>query len=159
MIKKILLILTSLCFRNSWQKNALLIIDVQNCFLPGGSLAVTNGDEVIPIINSIRDLFDVVVLTQDWHCSNHISFASQHPDSQIFDEISLKYDLNGELCSDCSDFVVNQTLWPDHCVMDTAGAQLSPILQVEASDLVIQKGDNCEVSGLSVYFIQFQLSS
>ena len=60
------------------KKSALLIIDVQNCFLPGGSLAVTDGDQVIPVINSIRNQFDVVVLTQDWHCPDHVSFASQH---------------------------------------------------------------------------------
>ena len=59
-------------------KSALLIIDVQNCFLPGGSLAVTDGEKVIPVINDIRSLFDIVVLTQDWHCSDHVSFASQH---------------------------------------------------------------------------------
>ena len=61
------------------EKAALLIIDVQNCFLPGGSLAVNEGDLVIPVINSIRGQFDVVVLTQDWHCPDHVSFASQHP--------------------------------------------------------------------------------
>ena len=61
------------------EKSALLIIDVQNCFLPGGSLAVSDGDQVIPVINSIRNQFDVVVLTQDWHCPDHVSFASQHP--------------------------------------------------------------------------------
>lgn len=150
MLKSVFLL--TLCFQFSVQKKtALLIIDVQNCFLPGGSLAVNDGDQIIPIINSIRDLFDVVVLTQDWHCLNHISFASQHPDSQIFDEISLNYDSNGKLCSDCSDFVVNQTLWPDHCVMDTSGAQLSPVLQVEPSDLVIKKGDDCQVR--KVFFL------
>lgn len=62
------------------QKSALLIIDVQKCFLPGGTLPLKDGDEVIGVINSIRDNFDVVVMTQDWHCTNHISFASQHPE-------------------------------------------------------------------------------
>lgn len=72
------LIFFALCIGFSEQKSALLIIDVQNCFLPGGSLAVNDGDEVIGKINSIRNHFEVVVLTQDWHCQNHISFASQH---------------------------------------------------------------------------------
>ena len=71
-------VLAFLC-NSSEQKTALIVIDVQNCFMPGGSLAVNDGDEIVPIINSIRHLFDVVVLTQDWHCANHISFASQHP--------------------------------------------------------------------------------
>ena len=70
--------ITLLQINLSEQKTALLIIDVQNCFLPGGSLAVNDGDKVIPVINRIRDNFDVVVLTQDWHCPDHISFASQH---------------------------------------------------------------------------------
>ena len=70
--------ITLLQINLSEQKTALLIIDVQNCFLPGGSLAVNDGDKVIPVINRIRDNFDVVVLTQDWHCPDHVSFASQH---------------------------------------------------------------------------------
>ena len=65
---------------NSTNLDTLLVIDVQNCFLPGGSLEVGEGAQVIPVINSIRDQFDVVVLTQDWHCPQHISFASQHPE-------------------------------------------------------------------------------
>ncbi len=77
-VQNFLVVVTFLC-KLSVQKTALLIIDVQNCFLPGGSLAVNDGDQVVPIINSVRHLFDVVVLTQDWHCQTHISFASQHP--------------------------------------------------------------------------------
>ena len=71
-----------LCHHITWgnARTALLVIDVQNCFLPGGSLEVGEGAQVIPVINSIRDQFDVVVLTQDWHCPQHISFASQHPE-------------------------------------------------------------------------------
>lgn len=78
---------------------ALLVIDVQNCFLPGGSLAVTEGDHVIPVINEIRSKFDssfsLVVLSQDWHCSDHISFASQHANTNPFQDIQLLYDSTG----------------------------------------------------------------
>ena len=77
-IKKCLLFVISHVIALCYAKTALLVIDVQNCFVPGGSLAVENGNEVIPVINSIRNLFDVVVVTQDWHCPEHVSFASQH---------------------------------------------------------------------------------
>ena len=78
-IKKCLLFVISYVIALCHAKTALLVIDVQNCFVPCGSLAVENGDEVIPVINSIRNLFDFVVVTQDWHCPEHVSFASQHP--------------------------------------------------------------------------------
>jgi nicotinamidase/pyrazinamidase len=81
---------------------ALLLIDIQNDFIPGGSLAVNGGDEIIPLINHLQQSFDLVIATQDWHPANHKSFASQHPGKKVFEETLL----NG----------LNQTLWPDHCV-------------------------------------------
>src|SRR5258705_5709527 len=89
--------------------SALLVIDVQNCFLPGGSLAVKDGDQVIPVINRIAKGFDNVVMTQDWHTPNHMSFASSYPDKKAFETIKVGYG--------------DQVLWPDHCVQDTEGAQ------------------------------------
>ncbi len=94
---------------------ALLIVDVQNDFLPGGSLPVENGDIIIPVINRIQDRFDLVVATQDWHPNDHKSFASNHPGSQPFDETEL----HG----------LPQTLWPDHCVQNTEGAEFSKKLE------------------------------
>jgi len=82
------------------EKAALLIIDVQNCFLKGGSLAVDGGNEIIPIINELREEFETVILTQDWHCENHISFASAHPGEKVFNTIKLEYDQDGNLCND-----------------------------------------------------------
>lgn len=85
-------------------KKALIIVDIQNDFLPGGSLAVDKGDEVIPVINRIQPEFDVVLATQDWHPSGHGSFASSHPGKKPFDVIELK----GQ----------PQVMWPDHCIQD-----------------------------------------
>lgn len=91
-------------------KKALIVVDVQNDFIPGGSLAVTEGDKIIPIINDLLKEFDLVVFTQDWHPSNMNAFASQHEGKSPFD----KYIVDG----------VEDTLWPDHCVQDTFGAEL-----------------------------------
>jgi nicotinamidase/pyrazinamidase len=87
-------------------KSVLIVVDVQNCFLPGGSLAVTNGDQVIPVINRIAKGFSNVVLTQDWHTPGHISFASAHSGAKPFESIKLPYG--------------DQVLWPDHCVQGTS---------------------------------------
>jgi len=91
--------------------SALLVIDVQNCFLPGGSLAVKDGDQVIPVINRLAKGFANVILTQDWHTEGHTSFASAHPGKKPFETIDLAYG--------------KQVLWPDHCVQGTDGAALS----------------------------------
>src|SRR4051812_26736582 len=90
---------------------ALLVIDVQNCFLPGGSLAVKDGDQVVAVINRIGKSFANVVMTQDWHTPGHISFASSHDGKKPFETVDLKYG--------------KQVLWPDHCVQGTDGAALS----------------------------------
>ncbi|OWF44367.1 uncharacterized protein LOC110458444 [Mizuhopecten yessoensis] len=143
------------------QNIALIIIDVQNCFLPGGSLAVTDGQEVIPIINSLRtdykDAFRLVVLSQDWHCSDHISFASQHAGFNAYQEVSLAYDKNGVLCEPANScqvvaYNVTQMLWPDHCVINTTSAEFDDSLVQEDSDIVIRKGFNCKVDSYSAFF-------
>ena len=95
---------------------ALVVVDVQNCFLPGGSLAVAKGDEIIPLINRIAKSFQNVVLTQDWHTPGHISFASSHPGKKPFESIKLPYG--------------NQILWPDHCVQGTEGAAINKGLDI-----------------------------
>ncbi|MGA2126161.1 MAG: isochorismatase family protein, partial [Xanthobacteraceae bacterium] len=92
-------------------KSVLIVVDVQNCFLPGGSLAVKDGEQVVPIINRIASKFAHVVMTQDWHTPGHISFASSHPGKTPFEMIKLSYG--------------DQVLWPDHCVQGTPGADIS----------------------------------
>jgi nicotinamidase/pyrazinamidase len=116
---------------------ALLVVDVQNCFLPGGSLAVKDGDQVIPVINRIAAGFENVVMTQDWHTAGHISFASSHPGKKPFDVVKLPYG--------------DQVLWPDHCVQGTEGAELSNRLVIPRAQLIIRKGFNKEVDSYSAF--------
>jgi nicotinamidase/pyrazinamidase len=108
------------------ESSALLVIDVQNCFLPGGSLAVKDGEQVIPIINRIAKSFTNVVMTQDWHTPGHVSFASSHEGKKPFEVIDLAYG--------------KQVLWPDHCVQGTDGASLSKDLSIPQAELIIRKG-------------------
>jgi nicotinamidase/pyrazinamidase len=117
--------------------SVLLVIDVQNCFLPGGSLAVKDGDQVIPVINRIARGFANVVTTQDWHTPGHISFASSHPGKKPFDVIDLPYG--------------KQVLWPDHCVQGTAGAALSKDLKIPQAELVLRKGFHKNVDSYSAF--------
>jgi nicotinamidase/pyrazinamidase len=117
--------------------SALVVVDVQNCFLPGGSLAVKAGDEVIPVINKISKSFQNVVLTQDWHTPGHVSFASAHEGKKPFESIKLPYG--------------NQILWPDHCVQGTDGAAISKALDVPQAQLVIRKGFNPKVDSYSAF--------
>lgn len=116
----------------------LVIVDVQNDFLPGGSLEVPFGDEVAAVINSIQDKFDLVVATQDWHPANHVSFASNHPGKKPFDKIEL-YD-------------EEQVLWPDHCVQGTPGAMFYPGLDSGRFSAIFRKGMNPEVDSYSGFF-------
>ncbi len=118
-------------------QSALLIIDVQNGFLPGGSLAVKDGDQVIPIINTIAKSFFNVVMTQDWHPRGHLSFASSHSGRTPFETIDLSYG--------------KQVLWPDHCVQGTDGAALSKDLSVPQTALVIRKGIHRDVDSYSAF--------
>lgn len=118
--------------------NALLLIDIQNDFLPGGSLAVPGGHEILPLVNDLQPTYDLVVATQDWHPAQHQSFASQHPGRQPFEQI----DLHG----------LPQTLWPDHCVQGTAGAEFSPALDQHRIEAIFRKGTNPEIDSYSGFF-------
>jgi nicotinamidase/pyrazinamidase len=117
--------------------SALLVIDVQNCFLPGGSLAVKDGEQVIPVINRLAKGFADVILTQDWHTPGHTSFASVHPGKKPFETIDLAYG--------------KQVLWPDHCVQGTDGAALSKDLSIPQAELIIRKGYHQDVDSYSAF--------
>lgn len=118
-------------------KSVLLVIDVQNCFLPGGSLAVKDGDQVVPVINRIAKSFANVVMTQDWHTAGHVSFASSHSGKKPFEVIDLNYG--------------KQVLWPDHCVQGTDGAALSKDLNVPQAELILRKGFHKDVDSYSAF--------
>src|SRR5689334_13507416 len=117
--------------------SALLVIDVQNCFLPGGSLAVKDGEQVVPVINKLAKAFSNVVMTQDWHTGGHISFASTHAGKKPFETVDLDYG--------------KQVLWPDHCVQGTDSAALSKDLEVPHAGLVIRKGFRKNVDSYSAF--------
>ncbi|NLS69367.1 bifunctional nicotinamidase/pyrazinamidase [Bradyrhizobium brasilense] len=117
--------------------SALLVIDVQNCFLPGGSLAVKDGEQVVPVINRIAKSFANVVMTQDWHTPGHISFASTHSGKKPFETVDLAYG--------------KQVLWPDHCVQGTDGASLSKELAIPQAELIIRKGFHKDVDSYSAF--------
>lgn len=118
--------------------DALLIIDVQNDFCPGGALAVAGGDELPPLINRLGRRFAVRVLTQDWHPAGHSSFADSHPGAEPFSTIQAAYG--------------PQVLWPTHCVQGSAGAAFHPDLDVDAGDLIIRKGFRREIDSYSAFF-------
>jgi nicotinamidase/pyrazinamidase len=117
--------------------SALLVIDVQNCFLPGGSLAVKDGEQVIPVINRVAKGFANVVMTQDWHTPGHISFASVHAGKKPFETVELAYG--------------KQVLWPDHCVQGTDGASLSKDLSIPQAALIVRKGFHKDVDSYSAF--------
>ena len=119
------------------ETSALLVIDVQNCFLRGGSLAVKDGEQVVPIINRIAKAFSNVVLTQDWHTPAHVSFASSHAGKKPFELVDLAYG--------------KQVLWPDHCVQGTEGAALSKDLAIPQAELIIRKGFHNAVDSYSAF--------
>lgn len=120
------------------KNRALILIDVQNDFCPGGALPVPEGDEVIPVINGLVTRFEHVTLTQDWHVPEHISFASTHPGRQPFELIKLE---SGQ-----------QTLWPDHCVQGTVGAALHPALSVDKAELIVRKGFRKNLDSYSAFY-------
>jgi len=119
-------------------KQALLLIDIQNDFLPGGALAVPDGDAVIPVANRLISEFDFVVATQDWHPYSHGSFASRHHGQEPGEIITL----NG----------LDQVLWPDHCIEDTTGAELADELEVEQIEQIIYKGTDPGIDSYSGFF-------
>jgi nicotinamidase/pyrazinamidase len=116
-------------------REVLLIVDVQNDFCPGGALAVPDGDAIVPVVNKLAAGFPHVVLTQDWHPAGHASFASSHPGKKPFDTLEVPYG--------------QQTLWPDHCVQGTLGAEFHPSLDVPHAELVIRKGFRSAIDSYS----------
>ena len=118
--------------------DALLIVDLQNDFCPGGALAVPEGDTIVPVVNELADHFDHVLLTQDWHPPGHQSFASSHPEHDPMDVIEVDY---GE-----------QVLWPDHCVQDTQGAAFHPDLDTTQGEMIIRKGFRPDIDSYSAFY-------
>ena len=118
--------------------DVLLLTDVQNDFCPGGALAVADGDAVIEPIHKIAPHFEHIILTQDWHTPHHYSFASVHPGKKPFEQIELSYG--------------PQTLWPDHCVQGTRGAEFHPGLKLTKAELVLRKGFHRTVDSYSAFF-------
>lgn len=117
---------------------ALLVIDVQNDFCPGGALAVPEGDAVIPLINKMLSDFDVRVFTQDWHPADHSSFASQHSGKAPMEAVEMPYG--------------PQILWPDHCIQGSQGAAFHPALNTNPADMIVRKGFRREVDSYSGFF-------
>lgn len=116
---------------------ALLVVDAQNGFMPGGGLPVADGHAIVPVINRLAQRFANVVLTQDWHPADHVSFAANHPGRQPFDSITLPY---GE-----------QVLWPVHCVQGTPDAALHADLQVKHAQLIVRKGFRRDIDSYSAF--------
>jgi nicotinamidase/pyrazinamidase len=119
-------------------QDILLVVDIQNDFCPGGSLAVPHGDEVVPLINGLAAKYAHVVLTQDWHPRGHLSFASSHPGKKPYQTIVAAYG--------------TQVLWPDHCVQGTKGAELREDLAVPHAELVLRKGYQREIDSYSAFY-------
>ena len=118
--------------------NALILVDIQNDFLPGGALAIDEGDQVVPVASRLLARFDLVVATQDWHPADHLSFASQHPGRAVGDVVELEG--------------LPQVLWPDHCIEGTSGAALAAELDVSRIDRVFRKGTHRTVDSYSGFF-------
>lgn len=119
-------------------RSALVLVDIQNDFIPGGALPTQNGEEVVPVANRLQPRFDLVVATQDWHPRSHASFASNHPGKSPGEIIELSG--------------LQQVLWPDHCVQDSEGAEFHPDLETGRIDRVVRKGDNPSIDSYSGFF-------
>lgn len=118
-------------------RRVLIVVDVQNDFCPGGALQIKDGDSTIPLINRIMDRFDLVVATQDWHPQNQVSFASNNPGKNIYDQINISG--------------IAQTLWPDHCIQGTKGAEFHDDLDLSKFSLILRKGMNPLVDSYSAF--------
>jgi nicotinamidase/pyrazinamidase len=118
-------------------RDVLLIVDLQNDFCPGGSLAVPLGDEIVPAVNRLAADFPHVILTQDWHPRGHASFASSHPGKQPFETVEAPYG--------------QQILWPDHCVQGTTGAAFHPNLEAPHAELIVRKGFRSAIDSYSAF--------
>ena len=123
----------------------LVVIDVQNDFMPGGALAVPNGDEIVPLINDLQQKFDLVIATQDWHPEKHASFASSHEGKKEFEVIKL----DG----------LDQVMWPDHCIRNTQGAEFHPDLQTGKIEAIFRKGTNKKIDSYSGFYDNAHLKS
>lgn len=119
------------------KQSVLIVVDVQNGFTPGGNLAVANADEIIPKINQLTQKFEHIVLTQDWHPDQHISFADNHPNKKPFETIELDYG--------------RQVLWPKHCVQGTHDAEFHPDLNIPTAQLIIRKGCHQNIDSYSAF--------
>ncbi|MDH0666666.1 bifunctional nicotinamidase/pyrazinamidase [Acinetobacter junii] len=119
------------------KQTVLIVVDVQNGFTPGGNLAVANADEIIPNINQLAQKFEHIVLTQDWHPDQHISFADNHPNKKPFETIELDYG--------------RQVLWPKHCVQGTRDAEFHPHLNIPTAQLIIRKGCHQNIDSYSAF--------
>jgi nicotinamidase/pyrazinamidase len=117
--------------------DTLLVIDVQNDFMPGGALAIADGDAIVPLINTLAKKFDHVILTQDWHPPQHISFASTHTNKQPFETIEVPYG--------------PQTLWPEHVLQHTEGAAFHPALHIPHAELILRKGFRRHIDSYSAF--------
>ncbi|MFD1094418.1 bifunctional nicotinamidase/pyrazinamidase [Salegentibacter chungangensis] len=124
---------------------ALVLIDVQNDFMPGGALAVPEGDEIVPVINKLQQDFELVIATQDWHPEGHASFASSHLGKKEFESIKL-----GK---------TDQVLWPDHCVQNTKGAEFHTGLETSRIEAIFRKGTNPEIDSYSGFYDNEHLKS
>ncbi|GAB3526567.1 bifunctional nicotinamidase/pyrazinamidase [Pontibacter brevis] len=124
---------------------ALLLIDIQNDFLPGGALAVPEGDTIIPIVNKLQEQFDLIVATQDWHPENHKSFASNHDGKNTFEVIQLQG--------------LEQVLWPNHCLQGTSGAEFSKALDMNRVEVIFRKGMNPQIDSYSGFYDNGHLKS
>ena len=118
--------------------HALIVVDVQNDFCPGGALAVPGGDEIVPGINALMSEVDAVILTQDWHPEGHSSFASSHPGAEVMSLIQMSYG--------------PQVLWPDHCIQGQTGAAFHAALQTDRAEMIVRKGYNPAVDSYSGFF-------
>jgi nicotinamidase/pyrazinamidase len=123
--------------RTIGDQDVLIVVDMQNDFMPGGALAVGGGDAIVPLVNQLAQNFANVVLTQDWHPKGHISFASSHPGAKPFETIAAPYGV--------------QALWPDHCVQGSAGAALRAGLAIDHAVLILRKGFNRAIDSYSAF--------